>query len=640
LSDGERRLAAIMFTDIVGYTRLMQENESATVGILKHHRELIRPLFVSHGGREIKTIGDAFLVEFGSALDATLCAIAVQNALYDRRLSRGEKLDVRIGIHVGDVIESKGDIIGDAVNIASRVVPLAEPGGVCISEQVCDQIKNKIPYQLVKMGKRELKNVRGTVDIYRVILPWEKLPERESEAPVLDKKRVAVLPFSNFSPDPNDEYFSDGLTEELINRVSLVRGLEVIARTSAMNYKKEKKSITQIARELNVGTLLEGSVRKAGNRIRVSAQLINANTEGHLWAETYARDLQDIFEVQSSIAENVAEALKLKLLEVRERVEPTADIDAYTMYLRAMQLLHEGTKASCKESISLFKEAISKDPTFVHAYAGLSRAWHSMGPGTSRADFTMCVSRAEAAARRALDLGPRSAEAYTAMARVHGALDRFEEEHRELEKAIQINPNLVEAIRELGWYYAVFGRFDEALECLRRACSLDPLDPGSGLNLTMVLRVTGRVDEALEVVRGLKELHRRRPSVYFQTACCYLQKKDFGKARVELDNGLRFEHDDWFLRVFRGVTYALSGRREEAQDELRDLMEDESEARRLGAQAWIRTALGDLDEAFEALMRGAELHSWWGLIKFDPLFEGLWKDPRFSEFCKKVGLPP
>ena len=464
----------------------------------------------------------------------------------------------------------------------------------------------------------------------------EKISPLESVVQ-LNAKRIAVLPFVSMSFDPKDEYFADGLTEELISKISLVRGLEVIARTSVMCFKKKDMKVSEIGRELKVGTILEGSVRKAGIRIRVSAQLINVNTESHLWAENYDRDLDDIFEVQSSVAEHVASALKLKLLdEDRERIESSGDIEAYTMYLRAIRLYHEDTESSCREAISLFNEAISKDPKFVRAYVGLANAWIGM---TGPAEFAACVNRAEAVARKALELGPELAEAHTAMARVYEALDRFDDSRVEMEKAIRISPNLADVNRLLGWSYAVFGRFDEAIICLRKAYALNPLDAVPASYLIMGLRVAGKVDEALDVAEGLKRLHRRNPLLYVRSAHCYLQKKEFAKAMNETDTGLRYNPDHPWLRTTRGVTYALSGRKENAIIELRNLMTDGTESNRMYARVWIGTALGDYDEAFKALMRQAEIHSWWGLIKFDPLFEGLRKDPRFAEFCKKVGLP-
>jgi adenylate cyclase len=403
-----------------------------------------------------------------------------------------------------------------------------------------------------------------------------------------------------------------------------------------MQYKKNPKSIRDVSKELNAGTILEGSVRKAGNRLRITAQMIDATRDRHLWAETYDRNLEDVFAVQSEVAERVADALQVRMHRA-EHGESTADIEAYTMYLRAMQLYHEDAEKSYREAIALFEGTISKDPKFARAYAGLASAWCFMQHWE---DFTASINKAEVAARKALELGPGSAEAHAAMAFVHGSMDRHEEERLELERAIRINPNLAEANLLLGWHCAVFGRFDEAIEYLRKACSLDPLAPRPAFVLTWVLRVTGKVDDALEVVGRLKELHLRSPMIYYATAMCYIQKKDFVRASEALDYGLRFNPNDRNLRTAWGTMYALMGKREEALDELRDLMKQEAESLRLDAQLWIRTALGDTDEAFEALMRGAETHAWEGLIKFDPLLEGLRKDPRFAEFCKKVGLPP
>jgi TolB-like protein/class 3 adenylate cyclase len=306
MSSSERRLAAIMLTDIVGYTALGQENESAALELLARHRELIRPLFSRHAGREVKTMGDAFLVEFASALEATLCAIDIQSTVHSRNLERGEKLQVRIGIHVGDVMHQEGDVLGDTVNVASRIEPLAQAGGVCISGQVFDHVKNKVSYPFVRLEAGRLKNVNDSVEVYRIVLPWEGQVSKVIE---LDTRRIAILPFSNMSPDPNDEYFADGITEEVISTASAITGLTLIARASVMRYKGMTKGIEEIGKELQVGTVLEGSVRKAGSRLRIGVQLIDVQSQGHLWAETYDRDFGDVFAVQSDIAKQVANAL-------------------------------------------------------------------------------------------------------------------------------------------------------------------------------------------------------------------------------------------------------------------------------------------------------------------------------------------
>ncbi|HYB76501.1 MAG TPA: adenylate/guanylate cyclase domain-containing protein, partial [Nitrososphaerales archaeon] len=427
MSRGDRRLAAIMFTDMVGYSALTQSNESLAMEVLAKHNELLRPLFKAFRGKEVKTIGDSFLIEFESALEATRCAFEVQSAVhaYNLTAEEGRRMLLRVGIHLGDIIHEGSDVFGDAVNIASRIEPLAEPGGICVSAQVRDQVSNKFDHPLLSLGEKVLKNISGPLVVYKVEMPWEG---SESSAN-LDRRRLAVLPFISISPDPNDEYFADGLTEELITRVSLVKGLEVIARTSAMNYKRKEKNVSQIGKELKVGTVLEGSVRKAGNRIRVSAQLIDASTEGHLWAENYDRDLDDVFEVQSSVAENVAGVLKVKLLQVKgEGLASTPNLEAYTLYLKAMQLYHEGTESNYRDAIALFEKALAMDPAFVRAYAGLAHAWRGLASFESYVESNL---KGEAAARRALELAPSSAEAHAAMATIDMALDRFDEGRQE-----------------------------------------------------------------------------------------------------------------------------------------------------------------------------------------------------------------
>jgi adenylate cyclase len=624
-----------MFTDIVGYTAIGQENEPLSLALVEEHRKLIRPILLRYNGREIKTMGDSFLVEFPNALDSVRCAYDIQKSAreYNIPLPEDKRINLRVGLHVGDVVESEGDILGDAVNIASRIEPLAENGGVCLTRHVYESTHNKFEAPSVSMGMKTLKNVREPMEVYRMELPWAKIFEETASSAV---KRIAVLPFANMSPDPGDEYFADGMTDEIISTVSRLDQVEVISRTSIMQYKTNPKPIRDVSRQLNVGVILEGSVRKAGNRLRISAQLIDAARDRHLWTETYERSLDDIFAVQSEVAQRVADALKVTLHEA-ERGEATADLGAYTMYLRAMQLSHSRTEASCREAIVLLGGAISKDSGFARAYAALAGVWINMNQWE---EFTTCVSHAEAAARKAVELGPEAAEAHAAMASVLEAMDRFDEALLESKIAIRVNPNLAEARRELGWECAVLGRFDEAVSHLERARTLDPLDPNPSLILIPILRVTGKVDGALREVERVKEVYGRLPMIYHVETLCHLQERDFAGALRAIESGLRVDSNDHWIRVGRGMVNAMLGEREKAMDELHDLMkEKETESHSLDAQVWIGTQLGDIDEAFEALIRQAELHSWWGLIRFDPLFEKLQKYPRFPEFCKKVGFP-
>ena len=312
-----RRLVAIMFTDIVGYTALGQRDEFLSLELLNDNRKMLRGIFSDHKGREIKTIGDAFLVEFPSAMDAVRCAYDIQRKSREFNLSLPpeKRASLRVGIHVGDVIEDcNGDILGDAVNVASRIQPLAREGGVCLTQQVYDHVHNKFELRFKSIGKKSLKNVNIPIEIYEMVMPWETTAKEMSTRPSnLDRKRIAVLPFSNISPDPNDAYFADGMTEEIISEISNIRELIVISRTSVMGYKNKDIKVAEIANELNVGILLEGSVRKAGNKVRIVIQMIEASTDKHLWSSRYDKDLDDVFAIQSDIAINVARESNISL---------------------------------------------------------------------------------------------------------------------------------------------------------------------------------------------------------------------------------------------------------------------------------------------------------------------------------------
>jgi adenylate cyclase len=328
-----------MFTDIVGFTALTQSSESRAMEVREKHNRLLRPFFPKFHGREVKTMGDSFLVEFESALDALLCAVETQSYLHDYNVpSEGNwRLELRIGIHLGDVIHKGGDVFGDAVNIASRMEPLAEPEGICISEDVYDQVRNKFSQPLLKLEPRKLKNVQFPIDVYKVVMPWEKeVPQ--AEAPQLPPNRIAVLPFANFSPDPGDEYFADGITDEIISTISGISGLSVISRTSVMRYKQAPKGTAEIGRELNAGKILEGSVRKAGTKVRITVQLIDAQTDEHLWAQSYDRELKDVFETQADIARRIADALKLEHAATPKAEAYSGSAEAFALCLKARSL--------------------------------------------------------------------------------------------------------------------------------------------------------------------------------------------------------------------------------------------------------------------------------------------------------------
>ncbi|MDG6975662.1 MAG: hypothetical protein JRN27_06195 [Nitrososphaerota archaeon] len=638
MSQDQRRLAAIMFTDMVGYTALGQRNEALSLALVDEQRKLIRPLLTRHNGREVKTIGDAFLVEFPSAVDAVRCAYDIQRAAREFGLSVSpeSRIRLRVGVHLGEVVESQGDISGDAVNVASRIEPLAEEGGVCVTRPVYEQVRGKVDLPLVSIGARTLKNVAEPMEVFRMSMPWDQGPAAQAPV-VLNPRRIAVLPFVSLSPDPNDEYFADGLTEELITKVSFVKGLEVIARTSAMNYKRKEKNVSEIGKELKVGTLLEGSVRKAGNRIRVTAQLIDANNEAHLWAESYDKNLDDVFEVQSSVAENVASALQLKLVGAGAKEEQKVDPQAYTMYLQAVQLTNTGGEHSLRRARALLESAIAIDPGFARAYAALARVlWYL---GSSSPDYAAMMEKARAAGTKALELAPGSDDAHVAMAYVHSAYDQFEAVSEDLREAVRINPNNALAFEMLGSNHLTFGRYEEGVTALRKSVSLDPLSIYCLGKLASGLRISGKVDEAIVIFDKMRREHPDAAAGYVGGAVCLVQKGDYEGALTFIEKASEVGPGESMLDAYRGWILALQGKRAEAEAVLASFPATKLNQRR-NASILIYFALGDLDAAGDVLLEQAKEHAWYPYIWSDPLFRGGLKTPKGAEFCRMVGLPP
>jgi adenylate cyclase len=625
-----------MFTDIVGYTHLSQTNESLALELLQEHRRLLRPTFTAHGGTEVKTIGDAFLVEFKSALEAVICAVEMQKKMGERNSEAlpSRKLELRIGIHVGDVVHGPDDIYGDAVNVASRIEPLAEPGGVCISQQVFDQIRNKTGLDIDKVGDVKLKNIDLPLGVYKINMTGSRRSSDEHMGP---RERLAVLPFVNISPDPSDEYFADGLTEELISKLSEIKGLKVIARTSVMGYKRKDKKVSEIATELGVGSIIEGSVRKAGDRVRISVQLIDSRTEAHLWSSNYDNKLNDIFAIQSDVASKVAASLSAGFFS--RETKDTNDIEAYTLYLRAVQLSYETTEASGKETVSLLQRAVSKDPTFARAYASLADAWHWLAVNGYE-DFLAMANNAEKNAVKALELSPGLAEAHSAMAGVHSLFDRFGAALDEAEVAVRINPNLSETYMSLGILDSIMRTPREALLMFRRAYELDPLSIAACEMLASVASWAGEDGQARDVLARMREFNPKNSRVYLCIADYHMEKKDFDEAQKMVNVARGLSPGEPMIAGSQGLLFALAGKRKEAEDVLKEIRASRNESFRLYGELWIQTALGNLDEAFEVLMRQAETHSWPATIRIDPLFAEMRKDLRFLEFCRKVGIKP
>jgi len=610
-----------------------QRDESSALESLENARVIITPIVSKHRGRVVKTLGDGFLIEFGSALESTLCAVDVQNSLESLGLERGEKLRMRIGIHLGDVVGVGRDILGDAVNVASRIEPLADPGGICVSGQVYDQIRNKVSYRLTKLPPKMFKGVILPFDVYRLELPWARPAPQPRE-------RVAVMPFVNISPDKRNEYFSDGLTEEMIARLSLLKGLEVIARTSIMNYKGKKKAVAQIGRELRAGTILEGSVRKAGNRVRVSVQLIDSNTEAHLWADSYDKDLDDIFRVQSAIAENVAGALEVKMMsEERATMEKhgaTSPV-AYVEYLRGLQFFHKLDEFWVRKAIERFEKALEVEPTYAAAAAQLSLCYLRMGwMGWELGDAV--YPRAREFASTALQLDETEAEAHLASAMIGFNLEgNWLKSETEFRRSLELNPSFIDAHLEYGRYLANMGRFPEAVREAERILELDPVSFISELRVGGILVVTNRPSEGAEHLKKAVEMEPGSLVAHaiYGHALLDLGRKEEGLKECEKSYELGRTP---FSMELLGRAAGLAGRREIAFRMIKELLS--SGVLVSYSLAVVYAALGLKGEALNSLEKAYEEKTIIAtpLLTVDSVFESLRGEPRFRDLAKRLNL--
>jgi TolB-like protein/class 3 adenylate cyclase/Tfp pilus assembly protein PilF len=477
----ERRLAAILAADVAGYSRLMGVDEEGTLAALKTcRRALIDPKLAEHRGRIVKTSGDGALVEFASAVDAARCAMEIQRGMAERNavIPEDRRVEFRIGINVGDIIIDEGDIYGDGVNIAARLESLASPGAICLSENAYAQIKGKLPLDVSDMGVQQLKNIAQPVRVYSVRL--EDAPPRQVLS-LPDRPSIAVLPFQNMSGDPEQEYFADGMVEDIITNLSRIKWLFVIARNSSFTYKGRGVDVKQVGRELGVRYVLEGSVRKAGTRVRITGQLIEASTGAHLWADRFDGALEDVFELQDHVTSSVVAAIapKVEQAEIeRSKRKPTNNFDAYDYYLRGVENVHFQTRESTSEALRLFHKAIELDRGFASAYAMAAFCYSqrkAFGWVTNRSQD---IAEATPLARRAMELTRDDALAISRAGMVLAyVVEDFDSGALLLERARTLNPNLSAVWHASGWLKVWIGEPDTAIEYLERFVRISPLDP-------------------------------------------------------------------------------------------------------------------------------------------------------------------
>jgi adenylate cyclase len=649
----ERKLAAIMFTDMVGYSALTQHNEALALELLQEHRRLLRSIFPKHRGSEIKTIGDGFLVEFSSALAAVQCGIEIQEMIAKRNSVNPPQgcFQVRIGIHLGDVVRSDNDVVGDGVNIAARIEPLAGASGICISQQVFDQVEKRVAKSLKRMGPVTLKNIMQPLEVY-----WVEYEGAPSAPPTLvqadrrsgTEKSIAVLPFVNMSLDQENEYLSDGLTEDLIMAFSRLKGLRVPARTSSFAFKGKNEDIRRIGEQLNVKTILEGSVRKAGNRLRIAAQLINVADGDHLWSQTFDREMQEVFAIQDEITREIVDALEMQLVGVGEQPlakHGTYNTDAYQLYLQAKYHFYKFTGEGFKRCIECCKKALEIEPNYALAYAALSLSYQTgwFYGFLSFEEKLAAIGPHDLAAEKAVELDPNLAETQTALAIVRcwnerdwsGGEDCFK-------RAIKLNPNYVTAHEHYAGVLGCMRRTDEAITHARLAEQLDPLSPMIVMHAGTVYWFIHRYDLVLEQAHKLLDLESNFFGAYWLLGWVHWSQGNYEAAIADLRKAVTLGGGPIPLADL-GCLLGQSGRKAEAQQVLEDLGE-------IGKSAYVQPAylgfvhagLGNHDEAFACFARGLEDENasvaWIREYCIFASLDRLRGDPRFPALLKKIGV--
>jgi adenylate cyclase len=695
----QRKLAAIMFTDMVGYSTLAQRDDKLALELLEEHRQLLREIFPRFNGTEIKTIGDAFLIEFHSALEAAQCAIEIQRTLAKRNhdVTNERRIELKIGLHIGDVVHRGGDVYGDGVNIASRIEALAGAGGICVSMDVERQIRNALEARFEKLAPTELKNISVAMDLFRIVLPWEQRTKAElktaktsvsgrsfpasrlawigaivlaavgagwwlthqsskqvvsspsastsrawpSTAPAGDRKSIAVLPFLNISADKNDEYLSDGMTEELLNVLTKVKGLRVPGRSSSFAFKgkNEEDIFRKVGEQLHVDAVLEGSVRKAGDKLRITAQLIKVADGFRIWSETYDRDMKDILAVQSDVAKRVVQALQVQLGVDEERAlakKATENPEAHRLYLLGRYHFAKFTRAGWTNAIHYYEQALQIDPAFALAYCGLADTYGWAG-GQIMAGREAWAKEMDLA-QKALALDPSLAEAHLAMGTALFSVLGPHASEKELDRAVELNPNLALAYDQYGWTFGEMGRFDEAIAAEKKALELDPLNTFLNTDLAFFFYWARRYEDAITQIRKTLELDSNNGFAHSVLGWCLIWKGSKTDARAEFQTATTLDDLPWYVGSL-GYACAVSGDRAKAEQILREL-EELAKQRYVSPanRASVYLGLGENEKALDWLEKAYEDRDpcfWW--INGDQLYDSVRNEPRFKALLQKVG---
>ncbi len=636
-----RQLAAILFADMTGYTALMQENELLARNKRKRLKEVLELTVLQYNGKILQYYGDGSLSIFNSAIDSVGCAINIQ-----QQLQQEPKVEIRMGIHTGDVIIEEDAIYGDGVNLASRIETLAVPGGIFISEKVYDEIKNHSSFSTLEMGYFELKNVKQPVRVYAITNNGVVVPGRNElrGKTTQTNNRLAVLPFVNMSADPENEYFSDGITEELLNALTRVDGLQVISRTSAFAFKGKNHDIRDIAIQLNVDKVLEGSVRKAGNWVRITAQLINAADGYHIWSENYDRNLTDIFEVQDEISAIIANRLRENLAPQGKKEHLVkahiANITAYTYFLKGLHYWNKLTPADCFKAITCYEQAIAIEPGYAQAFA-MSAAAHCYLGATGQMLPGKAFEIVHRYADKALELDNSIAESHIAKASAFLFYDwKWKEAFASLQKAIQLNPGAIEAYELLGFYYMVMGQKEKAVQSLEEAEIMDPLSPVITQSLSNMYIFAERYDDAIRQADELLEMNPQMRIAIEMKGWATGLKGDWQGALQFFEEVQRLTNHPLKGWMGAGFAYGKLGMKEKAREVIQKMEQRQRDEPGVVididlASVWF--GLGNMDKTFYYLNKCVDKRM--GPVSYFleyPTYKGIKDDPRYEDLKKRI----
>jgi len=635
-----RQLAAIMFADIVGYTAMMQEDEELAFELRSKLKDKLEDEVRNHGGRILEFKGDGALCSFNSAIEGVRAALGLQLAMQTAPF-----VPLRVGMHTGDVVVENDAIYGDGVNIASRMESFAVPGSIFISGRVYDDIKNQRDIQTVSLGKYALKNVKEEVEIYAISNPGLQVPELHSLAGKGRKilqKSVMVLPFVNMTAEAEQEYFSDGLTEELILNLSRINDIRVISRTTSMQYKGTTKDVKTIGNETGVSYLVEGSVRKFKDDLRITAQFIDANKDTHLWAETYRGSMEDVFDIQEKVSAKIVDALRMQLSHKEKQTLQkrfTEDSQAYQLYLQGRFFWNKRDYEGLNIAIRYFEEALKKDPNYALAWAGLADSYSLMGEYTniSRREF---YPKQMEAVSKALEIDDHLAEAHISLA-ISLMLNEWDwtNSEKEFKIGIDLNPNYATGHHWYSQWLLYHGRFDEALNEISLAIELDPVSQGIVKDKGIHHYYHREYDEAIATGLQVLELNSGFAPAHRLLSLAYAGKGLFNKAIGANQKWGELTRNRIKTEVSLVQIYAASGLKSQAARMIKNIESGDLGANDIRGMALVYAALNENDMAFSWLEKSYGKHEESLCnIRIDPKLDSLRSDPRYDLLVKKIGL--